>query len=122
METPYYRDMDINQRHSLFGIMSTVIGVISILALCGGLAAILMVASSVADNQWGSAADQQLAIAFVVSMCGAPLSLIGIGLGIGGFFETERQKPFVILGALINIVVILTYLCGLVALVAMVSG
>ena len=95
---------------------------VSILAACGGLAAILMVTSSVSDQQWSPAANQQMAIAVIASLCGAPLGIVGVGLGIGGFFEVQRQRPFAILGTLVNGVVLLTYLCGLVALVILVSG
>lgn len=100
------------RKHSRIGIASSVIGIVAALIFC--LAFILAFGygfSMVAQNpsfQVDQSSPTVLSLGLV--MCISPLlSLIGVGLGIGGVVQKNDKKIFGIIGLVLNLLIILVF-------------
>ncbi len=96
-------------KHSGLGIASLVIAVISILLFCLGLGVAVFASASDPATIESMPSDSPLYLTVGLMICfGGGLDLVGLGLGIGGLFQPDRNKTFAILGTVFN----LLFLCA----------
>lgn len=126
------------QKQSTLGIASTGLSVLTGIAYClVWVAMFAMVGNALQNFQPGSNPDtlnrelQDLAarigpMAFITGICvlGSPvLGLVGLGLGIGGAMQQNRQKVFAVTGIVFS-ALLLCVSCGVIgiALLPLLSG
>ena len=102
------------QKHPGLGIISVILAGLSGV----GLIVTMVVAVMAAANDPAIFENEQAPATVALGACvilGAFLSLVGVGLGIGGLTDRNRRKVFAVVGLAVNAVVILIVV-GLMAL------
>ena len=92
-------------RHSGLGIASFVIALFSGVMEMG----LIVIAGVMAETTPGGVNEESPQV-ILLGLCllgGAALSLLGIGLGIGGLLQSNRKAVFAVLGIVFNAMVIL---------------
>jgi hypothetical protein len=97
--------MPVERKYSPIGIASFIIGIVSLLSVCAFFALSLYTQNSSANSSLTSL------VGFLV-ICTIVISLVGIGLGIGGVVQKAQSKVFSIIGLVLNALVLIG-LCGL---------
>jgi hypothetical protein len=87
--------------HSGLGVASFIIGlVVIILTLLVIILAVVTAASSRPHR--GDAAEAMGAVVGIVICGGLVASLVGLGLGVGGLFQEDRNRTFAVIGVVLN--------------------
>ncbi|NQU23626.1 MAG: hypothetical protein HQ567_20275 [Candidatus Nealsonbacteria bacterium] len=109
MEFPYSEEhlvgRRIEPRHSGLGIASFVLAL-----FCGVMEVGLIVVAGIMEGSTPGGIDEEAPEVILLGLCllgGAVLSLLGVGLGIGGLLQSNRKVIFAVLGVLFNAMVIL---------------
>jgi ABC-type polysaccharide/polyol phosphate export permease len=98
------------RRHSPFGVVSFVLAVMSGLGIFGLVisATVMTMRHSAGQSHTAFNEDSPEAVVvglvFVLALVGA---FIGLGLGIGGLFQSDRKRVFAILGLCLNLLILL---------------
>jgi hypothetical protein len=96
--------------HSGLGIASFIIGLIVIVLT---LLVVLLSVVVQANRAHRSTADAMLGISLLFGCVGLLASVVGLGLGVAGVFQEDRNRTFAVVGIILNGLVIL----GTVALI-----
>ena len=91
--------------HSVLGAISLVVGLLSMLLVCGGLLAVLAL-----DVIHGGRVDLspfEVAVSGLCAVSSGPLALLGLGSGAVGFFERERDHVANLLGIILAVISLL---------------
>ena len=102
--TPFPRPRPLNEPHSIFGVISFAVGVISLLLACVGLALAFM---TIGIGDPFGPLPLGITLSELCPVLGTGLSLLGLGSGIAGFFEAGRRPVFNILGISLNVLSLL---------------
>jgi hypothetical protein len=94
------------RRHSPIGVVSFVLAVMAGLGLVGLVvfATVMTVRNSMTAVDEESTEAMAMGLVFLLSVFG---SFVGLGLGIGGLFQSDRKRLFAILGTGLNGLVLL---------------
>ncbi len=90
----------VERKYSPIGIASFVIGIVSLLSVCGFFALSLLMQDSASTDSLNTL------IGFLV-ICTIVISVVGVGLGIGGIVQKAQSKVFAIIGLALNALVLL---------------
>jgi hypothetical protein len=85
-------------------------GILSVLSVC-----LVFVLSYSSSNASYSTADTLTTMVGILAICTIVLSLVGVGLGIGGVVQKAQSKVFAIIGLVLNALVLIG-LCGILLL------
>jgi hypothetical protein len=99
------RDVPSNTRHSGFGIASFVIACVSAVLIF-----ILLLVAGVIESSTPGGMDENSPVTIAIGLLAIVfvfLSLVGLGLGIAGLFQSERRKVFAVLGTVFGLVTVL---------------
>jgi hypothetical protein len=88
-----------HKRHSIFGAISLIVGMVSMLLGCGGLGVIIVLGAIHQGQVDMSGFDTT--IGALCAVASGPLALIGLGSGFAGFFEPDRDRMPNILGIIL---------------------
>ena len=90
-------------RQSAVGAASFIIGLLVVIGLAGGFAGMVMYLIKGNRKTFDESANAMIGGVFI---CGALLSLVGLGLGVGCLFERNRKKSLGITGLILNALVV----------------
>jgi hypothetical protein len=90
--------------HSGLGIASFVIGLVVVVII---LLMILLIGVLVSNRANRNTADTMAAMTGLFICGGALASLVGLGLGMAGVFQEDRNRTFAVIGLILNGLIIL---------------
>lgn len=105
------------EKHSIFGVISFAVGVVSLVLACVGLALVFMAVTS--GDPFGPL-PFGITLSELCPLLGTGLSILGIASGVAGFFEAGRQPVFNILGISMNILSLM--ILGALLVLALIGG
>jgi len=105
-------------KHSVLGIISFVIGILASLLLCITFA----IAGFSSPQTFGTSLYENMMTVIGLMACASGgMSVLGLGLGIGGVIQKAQSKVFGIIGLVVNGLLLLGF-CGLMLLGIIAGG